>query len=943
MRMIRFILYGVTVLVATCVSVHAQEGVMWVKVLDYNGRPVPQAAVCNSRKEVGDCRADDAGLVRIKLGPGVKANTSVELFMLNKEYLLIEPWDHKVRVPAPPRHDITVRVMKFGDTNALKNRMALASIVKWINAQKLISGQKRTQLIDAREAALSYVAQVSGFTPRQLDRSIRDQMRIASASEKGIYALYVGNLPEAERQLLISRAASRGVRGKFAENDFFLGQAQFELCKYREAQKSFQSALDQGMGEDARVLDYLSKLLLLSGDVKQSLEKLQKSLSLKERSLDDAHPDLLATRSDLAVIYARLDRYGEAEELLNKIWLTCEEAIKKDFSTTANAIFNLIELYAGFEDDLEREDEVNWLADLLQKSAESEVQAGRMDDLMAMSVLIQIYVLRDDNGDDEGKATRKAKAVELVQKVKARIAEESKPGRPNVRAGSRGPRAQSTSRTTASPKFSNAAWAIPTFMVVSEMDLDEDLKKQLFKDAITLAEQIIEKDPPNGILPLIVAAPSYLGEDRAEADRLYKIILSTAENTSVLENPLVEQYFLRVVVRYYVNEVTEEEVDALFRRVGVVSNKVWKNSHVLDAPTLVALFTLLSAGGQDFETADSKKILEAPVEAILANAEGILEAADGDRLESLLKVTGFYVLLGKYEEAITLLQKIQDKVEGKWGSKHILSQKCRLGIVGAYMAQDNKERAATLHSEAIEYEKRMVGPRQKSVGELMKTHAEILEGLGRTDEAESLSEEADKIIAEAERVEKTRWLQKTFKERSELEAKEKSLGKDHPGLIPLLSSLAKSYLKQGNITEAEVFYRRLLAAYEKSPGLDIADLVATSEGLGDALALQEKYTEAEAIYLRALKLCRERPDGNSFPVAMLSQKLAGFYEALSNLPEAEKFYRQSIEILEKLPEEWQKLFLPDVLEKYARLLRSSNREAEAEKLMQRFRAPKKQD
>jgi tetratricopeptide (TPR) repeat protein len=101
--------------------------------------------------------------------------------------------------------------------------------------------------------------------------------------------------------------------------------------------------------------------------------------------------------------------------------------------------------------------------------------------------------------------------------------------------------------------------------------------------------------------------------------------------------------------------------------------------------------------------------------------------------------------------------------------------------------------------------------------------------------------------------------------RAALEAREATLGAEHPDTLASVNNLGWVLSRQGKYEEAEVIHRQALKAKEKVIGLEHPDTLTSVHNLGSVLSKQGKYEEAEVMHRRVLKadekvLGLEHPD-----------------------------------------------------------------------------------
>jgi tetratricopeptide (TPR) repeat protein len=85
-----------------------------------------------------------------------------------------------------------------------------------------------------------------------------------------------------------------------------------------------------------------------------------------------------------------------------------------------------------------------------------------------------------------------------------------------------------------------------------------------------------------------------------------------------------------------------------------------------------------------------------------------------------------------------------------------------------------------------------------------------------------------------------------------LEARERTLGREHPFTLTTMESLALLYKAQGNYSEAEPLYKRALEARERALGWEHPTTLATASSLASLYKAQGRHGEAEPLYVRVL-------------------------------------------------------------------------------------------
>jgi tetratricopeptide (TPR) repeat protein len=132
-----------------------------------------------------------------------------------------------------------------------------------------------------------------------------------------------------------------------------------------------------------------------------------------------------------------------------------------------------------------------------------------------------------------------------------------------------------------------------------------------------------------------------------------------------------------------------------------------------------------------------------------------------------------------------------------------------------------------------------------------------------------------------------------------LAASEKAKGRDHPGIVGSINTLAYLYYWFDRYPQAEPLYRRALAIREKALGAGHIDVAASLNDLGLTLYWQERYAEAEPSFKRSLAI-RERVLGaDHLDVAISLSSLADvYYYWAGHRSQAEPLYRRALAIRE---------------------------------------------
>ncbi len=136
-----------------------------------------------------------------------------------------------------------------------------------------------------------------------------------------------------------------------------------------------------------------------------------------------------------------------------------------------------------------------------------------------------------------------------------------------------------------------------------------------------------------------------------------------------------------------------------------------------------------------------------------------------------------------------------------------------------------------------------------------------------------------------------------FKEKNYVEAEKQFMqalqeaekfSPNDPRLRLTLNNLAETYRDQKRHSEAEPFYKRLLAMDEKALGPEHPSVAASLNNLANNYRLRGMYAEAEPLYKRALDIWVEQMGSDHPLVAHIQEGYAELLRKTGRVAEAEK-------------------------------------------------------
>lgn len=120
-----------------------------------------------------------------------------------------------------------------------------------------------------------------------------------------------------------------------------------------------------------------------------------------------------------------------------------------------------------------------------------------------------------------------------------------------------------------------------------------------------------------------------------------------------------------------------------------------------------------------------------------------------------------------------------------------------------------------------------------------------------------------------------------------LTIRENVLGPEHPETFRTLNSLALCYTDQGKYAESEPLFQRLLASQEKALGAEHPNAVSFLSFLAECYNQQGKYAEAEPLYQRLLTIYEKEWEPWDLEMAYFLEEYAALLRSTDRNPEAE--------------------------------------------------------
>src|SRR5215475_8874806 len=105
------------------ITTQAEQGILWVKVLNLKDRPISEVSV-GTEGPGSSAMTDDRGLVKIKLAAQTRPGTWVTLEVSSGNYAFVSPWNRKILLPPfenESENFVTVYLIARGDRESLES------------------------------------------------------------------------------------------------------------------------------------------------------------------------------------------------------------------------------------------------------------------------------------------------------------------------------------------------------------------------------------------------------------------------------------------------------------------------------------------------------------------------------------------------------------------------------------------------------------------------------------------------------------------------------------------------------------------------------------------------------------------------------------------------------------------------------------------------------
>ena len=311
-----------------------------------------------------------------------------------------------------------------------------------------------------------------------------------------------------------------------------------------------------------------------------------------------------------------------------------------------------------------------------------------------------------------------------------------------------------------------------------------------------------------------------------------------------------------------------DEAERLLRRAASVAQRhpsltVSKSLGIADA-----LAVVLNARGADPE---AERVLRDAISAVTDAEEELGPSEAGALSLARSRLVDVLVKQGKYPEARAQAEEGLRRYRRRLGEEHRNTLYAEAYLAQVDWAEGRWDDAARRY-EAVLSALRRRGESGMGFWRLLNGYALVLQGRGDHASALALLEEAVRGAGEG-------------------------LGEDHPYVAALVSTLAVTHAKLGDLAKAEESQGRALRIYERTVGKDNSGYITGLNNLASFLAAGGQYVKAEPLDQEALQRSK-RVLGEEHPLtARVQINLAHSLTELGHIEEAQKHLEQGVKIL----------------------------------------------
>jgi serine/threonine protein kinase len=287
-------------------------------------------------------------------------------------------------------------------------------------------------------------------------------------------------------------------------------------------------------------------------------------------------------------------------------------------------------------------------------------------------------------------------------------------------------------------------------------------------------------------------------------------------------------------------------------------------------------------------------------------------ATDPELQAQMMYVMGIvYDNLGLYPRAHLLLQQALEIQKRALGPESPETLKSASSLAHILFQEGHYADAEKLDRDTLDAQRRVLGPEHPDTLRSMYNLGVLLHAEGHRADAEKLDRETlevrrrvlgpehpDTLVTTQELAsvlaDEGNYAEPEKLYRGMLDVQRRMLGPEHTDTLRSAHSLAVVLEREGQYPEAEKLDRETLAVMLRILGPDHPDTLSSKNNLANVLKLEGRFAEAEQLYRETLET-RRRVLGPEHPAVLGSMgNLAGILDSEGHYAEAEKLFRETL-------------------------------------------------
>ncbi|MEN6554077.1 MAG: tetratricopeptide repeat protein [Methanobacterium sp.] len=348
---------------------------------------------------------------------------------------------------------------------------------------------------------------------------------------------------------------------------------------------------------------------------------------------------------------------------------------------------------------------------------------------------------------------------------------------------------------------------------------------------------------------------------------IHQLMRKSLQKSLEDEDPTYRQKIHLFLRDYYCNKIEDIDIKSITNEHEIALTEAFY--HGKEALGLEELTEWLFEYSEPFDKAARWKLIQPMFVCLLDMFTEELGEDDIHVGVLLKKVAHLNEDRGKYDAALSLLQKALITIEKNFGMKHYAIAMTLNDIGNVYLATGKYLKALEIYQKALKMD---IDPLQTAV--LQQNIGKAYHYLGEYNKALKLCEKA-------------------------LPVREKFQGAEHIEVAKLLEILAVIHQQLCNYKEALTIYQKVLRIQEKNVGYKHPAVASTLSNLGNLYILTDKNEYALEYHRKAVEIADEVLDeGHVFNATALNN-LGAAYRYLYRYDDSLKIYQQCLVIAEQ--------------------------------------------